>query len=288
MSSLGSVADAATAAAARRSALSAVDPRSADSAASALSGVVPMPNSAIAARAIVPCGAERDTARDAGDGEVTTPACELLHRETAARLPHRVPDRGQDLVDLDSGGPHRLEEVPRRDGPYAGPPGHLHLGVECHGHRRKFRCRIGVHGGPADGAAVPDLEVPDVRHRPMQQGRARGNVVAVFRLGLTYHGTDAQRAVLALDAAQRGDTVEVDEVLEAREAKRQQRNEALPTGKNFCLVAEFGEHGRRFRDGRRPVEAKGRRLHDPSAEATCSAQAFSAASWSAAARASPA
>src|SRR3954468_21424543 len=120
----------------------------------------------------------------------------------------------------------------------------------------------------------------------MEQRRARGNLVAAFRLGLTHHGADAQRAVLARDAAQLGDTVEVDEMLEAGEAKREQGNEALPTGEDLCLVAVFCEDGSRFGDGRRSVEAEGRGLHDPPAAPSSSAQVFSAASRSAAARAS--
>ena len=168
MSSLGSVADAATAAAAGRSALSAGEPRRADSAASP--GAVSCPCRTVRSRPSDCAGSvERDPARDAGDCEVAAPACELLDRESAARLPHRVPDGGENLVGLERGGPHRLEEVPRRDRAGTARPGHLHLGVERQRPPREVRmpdrrarsnrrpCR-GCGSGSARCAAAPEQQ----------------------------------------------------------------------------------------------------------------------------------
>ena len=55
------------------------------------------------------------------------------------------------------------------------------------------------------------------------------------------HRPDRERAVRALDAAQLGDPVEVDEVLEAGEPQRQHRHQALPAGEHLGLVAVLGE-----------------------------------------------
>jgi hypothetical protein len=90
-----------------------------------------------------------------------------------------------------------------------------------------------VRSGAAYRAAVTDLEVADQRERAVEKGHRVGDVRRAFGDRLPRERADQQRAVLAADPVERGDAVQIDEVLKAREAQRQQRDEALPAGQHL-------------------------------------------------------
>ena len=81
--------------------------------------------------------------------------------------------------------------------------------------------------------------------------------VGRFRdLGVGGHGPDRDRAGRALDAAQLGDAVEVDEVRGRREALLHRGQEGVPAGHDLGLV-ELAEEVRGLPDARRAVEFEG-------------------------------
>jgi hypothetical protein len=88
---------------------------------------------------------------------------------------------------------------------------------------------------------VADLEVPDERRRPGEQGDAGGHVGAVLDCGGSGAGADPDLTGAALDAVQPVDAADVDQVPERREAQRQHRDEALTPSEDLGLVAEVGE-----------------------------------------------
>ncbi len=108
-------------------------------------------------------------------------------------------------------------------------------------HRRQLGGRVGVGERAADRAAVADLEVADPRDRQAQQGDGGGGGGVLLHGPLAGHGPDLEVAVGALGPLEGGDAVEVDEVVEAREPQRQQRDQALAAGERLGVVAVLGE-----------------------------------------------
>ena len=101
---------------------------------------------------------------------------------------------------------------------------------------------------PHDGAAVPRHRVPDVGEaRP----RAAGWCVQP-RVGLADGRADAERAVLARDAVEPGDAVDVDEQRRAQQPHVERGHEALAAGEHLRLVAVLGERRERLVERLRP------------------------------------
>ena len=119
---------------------------------------------------------------------------------------------------LERGGPGAVEEVGGRDTAGDAGTGDLELGVERERDRGQLGGGVGVGDRTADGAAVADLEVTDHREGLGERAaRPRRPRSSCSTDALTGHRLDRERAVLALDAAQLVDPVEVDDVREAGE-----------------------------------------------------------------------
>ena len=118
--------------------------------------------------------------RDAGHGEIAAAAGELLEAVAPRGGPRRQMHLGDDLVGLERGGERALEEIGGLDGARAGLADHRDFriaGLRNAGHLGR---RIGVREAAADGAAVADLVMRDVRDRFLQQ-RMRGRRAACRR-----------------------------------------------------------------------------------------------------------
>ena len=219
-----------------------------------------MPKNAIAERCTAPASSSSTAAHDAGEREVAAAAGDLVDREPAATRPHREVDRGEDLV-VGSIVVVQVpdEELGGRDAARDRRAGDLELGVERERDRGQLGGGVGVGDRAADGAAVADLEVADHAASPGEQRHRLDRRFVVLGLGLAGHRPDREGPVRALDAAQLVDPVEVDDVLEAGEAQRQHRHEALAAGEHLGVVAVLGEQRRDVGDrlGRVVLERAG-------------------------------
>ena len=86
--------------------------------------------------------------------------------------------------------------------------------------------------------------MPDQREGLGDERCRRGHGRIVLGRGLPGHCADREVAVLALDAGQLADPVEVDDVREAGEPHRQQGHEALPAREDLGVIAVLSEQRR--------------------------------------------
>jgi len=89
----------------------------------------------------------------------------------------------------------------------------------------------------ADGAPVADLEVANQRRRARQERQAPGEQLRAADLCLGGTRSDPEGVAALLDAAQRLDPADVDEVVEDREPHGEHRDQALPAGDHLRAVA---------------------------------------------------
>ena len=115
--------------------------------------------------------------------------------------------------------------------------------------------------GAADRAPVADLEVSDVRQGASEERGGGRDVVVALGRRLANHRSHPEVVVRALDGAELGDPVEVDQALEAREAQREHRHEALPAGEHLGVVAMAGEQLDGLGERVRRLVGERRRLH---------------------------
>ena len=110
----------------------------------------------------------------------------------------------------------------------------MEAGTQRHRDGRQFRCRIGMRKIAADGAAVADLRMRDMRQSLADQGKQSGKGrVALQRLVARQRPNSR-----ALPNTVQGlDPVDVDQDRRPSEAKIHCRDQALPAGQEFRLVA---------------------------------------------------
>jgi hypothetical protein len=207
---------------------------------------------------------ERDAAGDTTQGEVAVAPSDLFDGEATGAVPDGEVDRRQHLPVGEGGLPRALEELGGSDRALATATADDQRGVERQRHRRQLGCRICVGDGTSHGAAVADLEMPDVWERGRQQRHVAGDGGIVFGCRLAHQGADAHMSVAAFDRVETGHPVEVDEVLEAGEPQRHHRHEALPPGQQLGLVAVLAEQCHGLVDGRRRVVFESSWLHTTS------------------------
>ena len=216
-------------------------PATAASAAAARSRGRAEPEQADAARADPAARVKPDRDGRARHREVARAPGELLDREALPPGRRREADPGEQLVGLKRGGPDAGEELRRRDLPLAAGREGLDGRVQGQGHRRVLGRRVRVGQRSADRAPVADLEVADQRRGAGQQGQAPGDQRRAADLRLGGARPDPDGVATLLDAAQRRDPADVDEVVEDREPHGEHRDQALPAGDHLRAVAELGE-----------------------------------------------
>ena len=117
-------------------------------------------------------------------------------------------------------------------------------------------CRRATHRSP-----VADLEMSHVWQGSGQQRARLGDIRTALRHRLAGSGAHGQPAILPTDPRQLRDAIDVDQVVDAGQAQRQQRNQALAPGQHLGSLAELGEQAHRFVQGGREMMFKGGRFH---------------------------
>src|SRR6478672_7408180 len=114
----------------------------------------------------------------------------------------------------------------------------------------------------ADGAAVTDCKMCDVRHRVRQHWKVLRDDRRGFNLVVPRQRADFHDLASVLDESKPGNTVDIDENRWAEEPEIQHWHEALPAGKYFCLAASLRERCDRLVDAVGDHVFERCRLHD--------------------------
>src|SRR5260221_4548523 len=138
-----------------------------------------------------------------------------------------------------------LDEVSQRDSARAVRPEAVNGGVERDQSVRPIAAWIGLGERSADGATVSHLHVGNPGGAVVHDGnlsRKRG----ALDLGVAGHCSEMKRTRIFFNDGGARDEVQIHEVLRIGEAKLEQRNQALPSGKELRALAELADHGDRF------------------------------------------
>src|SRR5712691_8215905 len=105
-----------------------------------------------------------------------------------------------------------------------------------------------MHEAAADCPTVTDGKVPDLGGSAGQERLGSPGFRRVFDLTMSGQGTEAKRTVLSLDERQVGESVQVDQRADLGYAQVEQRNKALPPGKELSALITLSEERECFLD----------------------------------------
>ena len=154
----------------------------------------------------------------AGDGEIAEAAGELHERRAGAGRRTRVAQLHHHLARLQRRRHHAGEELFRGQLAAAGAARDHHRAIQRHQHAGMFRRRIVVRDAAANGAAVADRRVRDLRGRLGQQWPALAHMGIAQQVGVPNQRTDGQAVRSDMQAIQRLDAIDVDQYGGAEDA----------------------------------------------------------------------
>ena len=125
----------------------------------------------------------------------------------------------------------------------------------------QFRRRIGEGDGAAEGAAVANGGMADMRHGERDQRRVLGDHLGTLDLGMTRQGADLDEFALFGDAVESLDGVDVDQQVRRRQPHVERGDQALPAGQEPRIVLMLGQQRNRFLERARLGVGEWRRLH---------------------------
>src|SRR5579875_25856 len=123
--------------------------------------------------------------------------------------------------------------------------------------RRGVRVR---HGAPKR-APIANLEVANVRGRPSEERDRFVDLGVALEHAMARRRADAEPAIEAGDPRQALHPVDVDQMIEARQAQRQHWHQTLAPGENLRVVAVLGEQRQNLLEALGTVPLEGCRLH---------------------------
>jgi hypothetical protein len=97
-------------------------------------------------------------------------------------------------------------------------PCDVDLAAECQQASRQFGRRIRKSDGPAEGAAVANCRMTDMRHRKRDQGRMLCDHIRMLDLSVTRQRADLDVLALLGDAVEVLDAVDVDQQIRCRQS----------------------------------------------------------------------
>ena len=115
--------------------------------------------------------------------------------------------------------------------------GDLDLAAERKQAGGEFGGRIGEGERAADGAAIADGGMRDVRERERDQRRMFGDLARAFGLGVAHQRADFELAVLAINAVEAGDAVDVDQQARRGQPHVERGEQALAAGEQAGFAA---------------------------------------------------
>ena len=138
-------------------------------------------------------------------------ARELGETDAGVGARGRDSDGGEHIARRKRGLEQALEEIIGLDRELPLRPDDFDFAIECDDARRQFGGRIGEGKRAADGAAVADRGVADMRQRQSdERGRSR-DFGRAFRLRVTHQRADLDVGVFQHDPVESADSVDVDQ-----------------------------------------------------------------------------
>jgi hypothetical protein len=171
---------------------------------------------------------------------------ELVERHAPPGGRERDLERDDELVGLERGRVRPEEELPGGDRAAPSPRRGDHARVEGERARRQLRGGVGVGEAAAEGAAVPDRLVADVRGGAREERGVLGDDRGLRELAVQRERAEAQHALLHGDAAQDLEPPDVDERRRPGEAHVHDRDEALAAGDGTRLAGPRREQAQRL------------------------------------------
>src|SRR5262249_49189502 len=169
-------------------------------------------------------------------------------------------DRGHHVARRERG----LEQAPVKiiglDGALAGWPRDHDLAAECDEAGRQLGRRIAERDRAADGAAVADRRMSDMRHRLGDERRVRGDVWRAFGLRVAHERAELEEAVAPRDAVEPGHAIDVDQEPRLAQPHIERRDQALPAGEDTRVGLAADERERVIERFRSRIGER-RRLH---------------------------
>ena len=117
----------------------------------------------------------------------------------------------------------------------------------------------------ADGAAIADLVVRDMRDRGLEQRMRADEPRVVLDVAPAHHGAERDAVGGNPDLAQLRELAQIDQQRRLRQPERQHRHQALAAGERLGVAVARGEQLHGFGQRRRARIVEGRHLHDPDA-----------------------
>ncbi len=131
--------------------------------------------------------------------------------EAVLRSGYRYPDGGEDLAVGQSGLEQALEKYLGLDRALAGRAGDVDLAVEREQTGRQFRRRVGKGDRSADGTAVANRRMGNVRYGGGEQWCQLRDLGTVLGLHVAHQGAKFDLAVVAPNLPEFGQPVDVDQ-----------------------------------------------------------------------------
>ena len=200
-------------------------------------------------------------AADAGEREVAAAPGEFHEGGPVAGGEDRDAGLHQKLVLGELGLVEPVEEGPRGDRPPPAPARQHERGVERHRAGRQFGGGVGERDAAAEGAAVADRGMGDMRHGVRDQRQMFGHKRRRQHLGMAGERADPHRPVLQRDAFQRVDAVDVDQEAGLGEPHVQRRHQALAAGEDAGFALMLRKKLQDAVEAFRPDIGEARRLH---------------------------
>ena len=183
---------------------------------------------------------------------------ELLERP-AGRGGFGHPDLGQQFTSLQRRIEQAEEELVGTDLALAVRPARNQRRVQREDDRGQVGCRVAVRQGAADGAAVPDLRVTDLTGGVGEQRQFAGEHTGGLEIVVAGEGADGDVVTLVADIGQISQPADVHDHLWDRQAQLHQREQGVPSGEEFRVLAELAGQfeGLVYRPGPRVGESCG-------------------------------
>ena len=197
----------------------------------------------------------------ADDGVIAVPARQLGKADARVFARGRDAHRGEHFLRPQRRLEQSLEESVGLHLALAFGAGDFDLSPEREQAGGQFRRRIGEGDGAAEGAAVANGGMPDMRHGERDQRRVPGDQLGTLDLGMARQGADLDEFALFGDAVEALDAVDVDQQVRRRQPHVERGNQALPAGQQPRIVLMLGQQRNRFLERARLGVGEWRRLH---------------------------
>ena len=185
---------------------------------------------------------------------VAMPARQFGEAETVAGPGHRDANCGEHVAGPNGRFKQAFEEIVCRNAALTGSPGHFDLGSERQETGGQFRRRIGQRDRPADGTAIANRRMRDVRDSPRQQRGELRDGGTPLGLRMAHQRADFEMPIAPGYLAKLAQAVDIDQERRRRKPHVEGRHKTLASGQNPRIRGAIEQRDRviertRFRIG---------------------------------------